>query len=341
MSFVASNSFSQSANGTTFTVVDTSNYADNGGQDKFTNRQLWVYYIDNTTVYFVNQPNFSFAAYPSNSITLPVNRDYAFNVVMTVDDAVAATVTTTALSSITTNTATSGGNVTSDGGTTVTARGVCWNTGGNPTLSDSHTTDGSGTGAFISNLTGLTYGTTYYVRAYATNAIGTTYGNVQSFATVGGIVLQTIAGSNYTASKGSSNNILYVLEITNNLSTSITVTNVSFTLLGTFVNADVQSTGAGLWYGANPNLTGAGLDYGIGGGGVTSGYSPSLAVSHTIVAGDTRYFIVTVNVNASTATTGNTFLMNGATTPIILTITGSPAQTNNQSNISPIVTVGT
>ena len=92
-------------------------------------------------------------------------------------------VTTSAVSNIGANTATSGGNVTSDGGATVTARGVCWNTTGTPTLSDSHTTDGTGTGTFTSSITGLQPNTTYYVRAYATNSVGTLYGNEVSFTT--------------------------------------------------------------------------------------------------------------------------------------------------------------
>ena len=93
------------------------------------------------------------------------------------------TVTTSSVSDITSTSATSGGNVTSDGGATVTARGVCWSTSHNPTIANSHTTNGSGTGGFTSNITGLTQGTTYYVRAYATNSVGTVYGNEVSFTT--------------------------------------------------------------------------------------------------------------------------------------------------------------
>ena len=74
-------------------------------------------------------------------------------------------------------TAISGGYVTDDGGGTVTARGLCWNTTGSPTIADSHTLDGSGTGAYSSFMTGLSYTENYYVRAYATNEAGTSYGN--------------------------------------------------------------------------------------------------------------------------------------------------------------------
>ena len=91
------------------------------------------------------------------------------------------TVTTNEVTNITAASATCGGNVTDDGGFTVTARGVCWSTSPNPTISDSHTTDGTGTGEFTSSLTGLTDNATYYIRAYATNSKGTRYGEQKSF----------------------------------------------------------------------------------------------------------------------------------------------------------------
>jgi hypothetical protein len=87
------------------------------------------------------------------------------------------TVTTAPITSINTNSADCGGEVISDGGVVVTARGVCWSTSLNPTVSDSHTTDGAGTGMFTSSITGLTPGITYHVRAYATNSVGTSYGS--------------------------------------------------------------------------------------------------------------------------------------------------------------------
>lgn len=95
-----------------------------------------------------------------------------------------ATVTTAAATNVGSNTATSGGNVTSAGTSSVTARGICWSTSPNPTTADPKTTDGSGTGVFVSNITGLTTGTTYYVRAYATSGAGTAYGNEVSFTTM-------------------------------------------------------------------------------------------------------------------------------------------------------------
>lgn len=77
-----------------------------------------------------------------------------------------------------------GGNVTDAGGLMVTARGVCWSTMPNPTVSNSHTTDGTGTGEFHSLLLDLAVETTYYVRAYATNLLGTSYGDEIEFTTL-------------------------------------------------------------------------------------------------------------------------------------------------------------
>ncbi len=75
----------------------------------------------------------------------------------------------------------SGGTISYPGASAITARGVCWSTSPNPTLANGFSSDGAGIGTFTSNLTGLTAGTTYYVRAYATNAGGTSYGNELSF----------------------------------------------------------------------------------------------------------------------------------------------------------------
>jgi uncharacterized repeat protein (TIGR01451 family) len=107
----------------------------------------------------------------------------------------APTVTTAAVSDITTTTASSGGNVTSDGGAAVTARGVCWSTSANPTIANSHTTDGTGIGEFASSLTSLSPGTTYHVRAYAINSAGTAYGGEKTFATVAVHTVTFVAGA--------------------------------------------------------------------------------------------------------------------------------------------------
>ncbi|MDQ1267139.1 MAG: hypothetical protein QG635_2293, partial [Bacteroidota bacterium] len=95
-----------------------------------------------------------------------------------------ASVTTNTVTNIQPATAACGGNVTSDGGAEVTARGVVWSATDPPVLTSNelgHTTNSSGTGTFTSSISGLTASTTYYVRAYATNSIGTVYGTSQTF----------------------------------------------------------------------------------------------------------------------------------------------------------------
>jgi uncharacterized protein (TIGR02145 family) len=108
-----------------------------------------------------------------------------------------ATISTLPIGNITGTAANSGGDITSNGGTPITQRGIVWSTSPNPTTANNSTTNGSGTGNFISNLTSLTASTTYYVRAYATNSAGTAYGNELSFTTTlvgGGIVTNPGAG---------------------------------------------------------------------------------------------------------------------------------------------------
>jgi uncharacterized protein (TIGR02145 family) len=149
------------------TVAD-SKTSDGTGNSSFTSN---ITGLSAATTYHVR-------AYATNSAGTAYGNDISFTT-----SAVAATLTTSAISGITQTTAVSGGNISSDGGSAVTSRGVCWNTSGNPTISDSKTSNGSGTGTFTSNITGLTAGTTYHVRAYATNSAGTAYGNDIPFTT--------------------------------------------------------------------------------------------------------------------------------------------------------------
>ncbi|MCX6244872.1 MAG: hypothetical protein NTU98_09225 [Bacteroidetes bacterium] len=91
------------------------------------------------------------------------------------------TVKTASVTGIAAYSATAGGTVISAGSSEVTLRGVCFGTSMNPVISGTHTTDGSGTGSFTSHLTGLNPETLYFVRAYATNGAGTSYGADSSF----------------------------------------------------------------------------------------------------------------------------------------------------------------
>ncbi|MFC2154958.1 Ig-like domain-containing protein, partial [Acidobacteriota bacterium] len=148
-------------------------------------------------------------AYATNSVGTAYGSDESFTSDTT------PTVTTTAISNITSTTATGGGNVTADGGDPVTARGVCWSTAPNPTTADNITTDGSGTGPFTSSITGLSPGTTYHIRAYATNAVGTSYGSDVSFTTDSSPTVATTTISNITPTAATGNGKITDLGVPN------------------------------------------------------------------------------------------------------------------------------
>lgn len=128
--------------------------------------------LNPATTYFVR-------AYATNNTGTVYGNEVSF----TTDDIQSAIVTTIDVTEITQTTAMAGGDITSDGGSEVTARGVVWSTLQNPTINDNLTEEGSGSGNFTSNLSGLSTATTYFVRAYATNSAGTAYGDEVSFTT--------------------------------------------------------------------------------------------------------------------------------------------------------------
>ncbi|MBK7629085.1 MAG: fibrobacter succinogenes major paralogous domain-containing protein [Bacteroidales bacterium] len=198
------------------------------------------------------------------------------------------TVTTTAVTSIIYMGATSGGNVTWDGGSTLYSRGVCWNTTGNPTIADSKTVDGTGTGTYTSTITGLIPSTTYHVRAYATNSAGTSYGADLSFTTTDGLPTAT----------------------TSPISGITTISAVS--------GGDVTCpfgpsiTARGICWGTttNPAITGNKTTDGSGSGGFTS--------SLTGLTANTTYYVRAYATNILGTTYGNeiTFTTNGTVTDI-------------------------
>ena len=125
------------------------------------------------TLYYVR-------AYATNS----AGTGYGSQVTFTTRKATTALLSTATPSEITSTSANSGGTITSENGSSVTVRGVCWGLTTNPTTSNSKTVDGNGTGAFGSSLSALKGSSTYFVRAYATNSEGTSYGNEISFTTL-------------------------------------------------------------------------------------------------------------------------------------------------------------
>ena len=132
--------------------------------------------LQDNTVYYVR-------AYAINVNGTAYGNELSFKTTKKPDNSTTPSITTGDVTNITTTTASCSGNVTSDGGSSVTARGVCWSTSQNPTTSNSKTTNGTGLGTFTSNISGLSPNTTYYVRAYATNANGTAYGEQRTFKT--------------------------------------------------------------------------------------------------------------------------------------------------------------
>lgn len=144
--------------------------------------------------------------------------------------------TTLEASSITAQQYFSGGNILSDGGKPVVTRGVCWNTKGSPTINDNKTTDGSGIGTFTSTISNLTPCTTYYARAYATNSMGTAYGEQITFTTLADKLpcLKTKAATAITDRSATSGG-----EITNEGDSPVTIRGVCWNTTGLPTIADL------------------------------------------------------------------------------------------------------
>jgi len=218
-------------------------------------------------------------AYATNSAGTAYGADVPFTTL-----AVAVpTVTTTAVTGMTLTTAVSGGNVTADGGAAVTARGVCWATTLNPVIGATNTTtNGTGTGVFVSNLAGLLPGTAYHVRAYATNSTGTAYGADVPFTTsavglptlttdaVTGLTLTSaISGGNITADGGgaiTARGVCWATTLnpvigatnttTNGTGTGVFVSNITGLLPGTAYHVRAYATNStGTAYGADVPFT--------------------------------------------------------------------------------------
>ncbi len=189
-------------------------------------------------------------------------------------------ITTQNVSNIAPATVQSGGSIVSDGGAAITIRGVVWGTSPNPTIAlTTKTNDGTGIGNFVSNLTGLAPATTYYVRAYYTNANGTTYGNQVTFATISNFSIgQTYGGGKIFYVDGTGQHGLIVSN--ENLSSGITWNYQSY----------IQTNAAGIAIGTGEanttsiiNVQGSDNSYAASlcrlfytGGGFSDWYLPSL-----------------------------------------------------------------
>jgi uncharacterized protein (TIGR02145 family) len=221
-----------------FTIDNSNKTTDGADVGSFTSVITGLIY---NTTYYVR-------AYATNSTGTGYGNLISFTTTTTVP-----TLTTTVATSITRNAATSGGNVTSDGGATVTARGVCWSTTANPTIAlSTKTTDGTGTGSFTSSLINLSANTTYYVRAYATNSSGTSYGNEISFTTLQPPTATTTAATSLASTTVTLNGTVNA----NNQSTTVTFEYGTTTSYGQTINAIPNTVSGSTNTSVCANLTG-------------------------------------------------------------------------------------
>ena len=112
-----------------------------------------------------------------------VDTSLAVTITVTTSAPTLALLSTISPNTITSSTAVLGGNVSNDGGAAVTERGVVYATSINPTTSNTKVSIGTGVGVYSQTITGLTSATTYHVRAYAINSVGTSYGADSTFTT--------------------------------------------------------------------------------------------------------------------------------------------------------------
>ena len=226
---------------------------------------------------------------------------------------VAPTVTTQAVSDIGSTTATGNGNITNLGVPFPTSYGVCWNTTGSPTTSDSKVDKGpiSTTGAFTAAITGLTANTTYKARAYAINEAGTSYGLEVTFTTTSGLVAPTA---------------------TTNAATSITATGA--TLNGS-INANNASTTVTFEYGLDTSygITITAVESPVTGSSATS---VSKAISG-LAAGTTYHYRVT-GINAGGTANGSDQSFTTPKQSQTITFNALPVKTYGDADFSPEAT---
>ena len=249
-------------------------------------------------------------AYATNSAGTAYGNDLSFTTTVTV-----ATLTTTAVTSITTTSAVSGGTISSNGGATITVSGICWSTSASPLATGSHTTDGTTSGSFASNLTGLLPGTTYHVRAYATNSAGTAYGSDLSFITTTAVAtLTTTAVTSITLTSAVSGGT-----ISSNGGAVITVSGICWGATANPVATDSHTTD-GTLTGAFPStMTGLspGVTYHVRAyatNSVGTGYGNDLSFTTTAATAPILTTAAITSLTVSTAISGGTITSNGGAT---------------------------
>lgn len=230
-------------------------------------------------------------AYATNIVGTAYGEEFTFSTLQT---PVLATITTTLITAITYDAAEGGGTISSDGGSGVTLRGICWSTSINPTTSlSTKTIDGLGTGSFSSSMTGLLPNQLYHVRAYATNSVGTVYGEDISFTTTNLPLLPII--------------------------TTDPVTNITYngaTMGGVITNAGAsQVTSRGICWSTSPSPTSDLITANFLGSG-TGSFSCNLL---NYLAANTTYYVRAFAINSAGTAYGNEVVFVSAA-PILPTL---------------------
>ena len=219
-------------------------------------------------------------------------------------------VTTTVVSYITQTSAYCGGIVTSMSNDPVTERGICWGINPQPTISGTHTNEGAGVGSFTGLMSGLTPNTTYYARAYATNSLGTAYGQQVTFTT---------------------NDVTAVAELPTVITSPVTNIIQNHANCGGMVTADggapVTERGVCWSTSANPSVTGQHSSDGSGLGEFTSNVA-GLTVN-------TTYYVRAYATNSAGTAYGETLSFTpGVSCP------GTPTVTDYDGNTYNTVQIG-
>jgi hypothetical protein len=242
--------------------------------------------------------NYYVWAYATNSIGTAYGAQVSFTTLGT-----NASITTNTATLVASTTASTGGNIINNGGSTITVSGVVYSTStipttGAPTLP--HTTDGPTSGSWTSNLSGLTPGTLYNFRAYATNAIGTSYGSQLTFTTTIAPTLTTVAPTS-------------VLSTTANPGGNISA------------NGGATVTASGVIYSTTNTTPSLGSPYTV----TTDGNTSSWASSLTGLTPATTYYAYAYATNSAGTSYGSQVSFTTTTVP---TVTATAAISNIAAN---------
>jgi hypothetical protein len=284
-------------------------------------------------------------AYATNSTGTVYGSDISFTT--TAGAPTIPVITTTTPSNITTTTATGGGNITSNGGAAITASGVCWATTANPTTSSSKTTDNATSGSFTSSITGLSPNTTYHVRAYATNSVGTGYGSDLTFTTNANAtipVLTTASPSAITANTATGGG-----NITSNGGATITVSGVCWSTTANPTTSSSKTTDGSITGSFSSTISGltASTTYHVRAYATNSagtGYGSDLTFTTAAATAPVLTTVTPANITATTATGGGNITSNGGTPVTVSGVcwsTSSNPTTTSSSKTTDGTTTGT